>query len=282
MRIGGPVFEAFATAEQWVRAHREAGYNAAYAPTDVDEDRLDEIAAATAAADIVIAEVGAWSNPLSPNETVREAAVALCKERLRMADRLGARCCVNISGSRGELWDGPHPDNFTEETFDLVVETVRGIIDDVKPMRSYFTLETMPWMYPDSPASYRRLIEAIDRERFGVHLDPVNLVCSPQRFYGNGALIRECFEVLGPHIRSCHGKDVVLHEHFLTHLDEVRPGCGGLDYRTFLRELDALPDDVPLMLEHLPSAEEYRMAADHIRSVARDAGIQPPSPRSAS
>ena len=53
----------------------------------------------------VVAEVGAWSNPLSPDETTRTAAVELCKRRLALADRVGARCCVNIAGSRSENWD---------------------------------------------------------------------------------------------------------------------------------------------------------------------------------
>ena len=52
------------------------------------------------------------------------------------------------------------------------------------------------------------------------------------------------------------------------HLDETRPGCGGLDYPVYLRELAKLDPEIPLMLEHLPNEEEYRMAADHLRSVA--------------
>ena len=69
----------------------------------------------------------------------------------------------------------------------MIVETIRSIIDAVKPTRTFFTLETMPWAYPDSPDTYLRLFKAIDRKQFAVHLDPVNLVCSPQRYYGNGA-----------------------------------------------------------------------------------------------
>ncbi|MFO7900635.1 MAG: sugar phosphate isomerase/epimerase, partial [Planctomycetota bacterium] len=120
---------------------------------------------------------------------------------------------------------------------------------------------------------YVDLVEAIDRDRFAVHLDPVNLVCSPQRYFHSGALIRECFEKLGPHIKSCHAKDVLLTGQLTTHLDEVRPGMGGLDYTVFLTELDRLDPDTPLMLEHLGSPVEYVMAATHVRSVAKDAGI---------
>jgi sugar phosphate isomerase/epimerase len=131
----------------------------------------------------------------------------------------------------------------------------------------------MPWAYPDSADSYLELARAIDRPAFAVHLDPVNLVCSPQRFYANGALIRECFEKLGPLIKSCHAKDIALSDRLTTHLDEVRPGLGGLDYEAFLREAEKLGPDTPMMLEHLPAAQDYEQAAAFVRDTAKRLGV---------
>ena len=48
------------------------------------------------------------------------------------------------------------------ETFDMIVEVTRQIIDDVQPTRTFFTLEAMPWAYPDTTESYLRLIAAIE------------------------------------------------------------------------------------------------------------------------
>lgn len=275
MRLGGPVLEPLESPEAWVEALRKRGYTATYFPLDGAAAEADIEAYRKAAdnAGIVIAEVGAWSNPLSPDEATRKQALEHCKRQLALADRVGAGCCVNIAGSRGEQWDGPHPDNLTPETMDLIVACVREIIDAVQPMRTAYALETMPWMYPDSPDSYVALIRAIDRTAFAAHLDPVNLVCSPQRYYGNAALIRECFEKLGPHIRSCHAKDIILHPNLTTHLDEARPGLGGLDYATFLREAERLGPDTPVMLEHLEDEASYAAAAAHVRDVARRVGV---------
>jgi sugar phosphate isomerase/epimerase len=275
MRLGGPVFGDVSDPGRWAAAHKQLGYGAAYCPI-VETSRADLIQAyakAAAGANIVLAEVGAWSNPLSPDEAVRKKAIALNEQRLALADHYAARCCVNISGSRGAAWDGPSPHNFTAETFDLIVQTVRGIIDAVRPTRTFYALETMPNMYPDSADSYLRLIRAIDRRQFAVHLDPTNLICSPQRYYDNAAIIRDAFGKLGSYVRSCHAKDVILSDKALVHLDEIRPGLGALDYRTFLRELDRLDPDTPLMLEHLKTAEEYGLAADYVRSVAAQAGV---------
>jgi sugar phosphate isomerase/epimerase len=275
MRLGAPVFESYTDPDGWIAAVQRRGYRAAYCPVkpDADAATIRAHAEAAARAGIVIAECGAWSNPLSADEGTRRAAIAKCQDMLALADAIGARCCVNISGSRGAKWDGPYPADLTPETFDLIVQTVREIIDAVKPNRAFYTLETMPWMYPDSADSYLELIRAIDRERFAVHLDVVNLICSPQRFFGNAALIRECVAKLGPHIKSCHAKDIALADRLTVHLDEVRPGLGGLDYRALLRELNGLDPDLPLMLEHLPTEHEYDQAAGFVRTAAREVGV---------
>ncbi|MFQ6039370.1 MAG: sugar phosphate isomerase/epimerase family protein [Candidatus Poribacteria bacterium] len=275
MRLGAPVFEQYTDPGQWVAALRRAGYRAAFCPVNngQSDDVIQDYARAAEDADIVIAEVGAWSNPLSPDDETRRAALERCQNQLALAEKIGARCCVNISGSRGELWSGPHPDNLTDETFDLIVETVRKIVDAVKPTRTFYTLETMPWMYPDSTDSYLKLIKAIDRKQVAAHFDPVNLVCSPQRYYNNGKLIRDFIAKLGPHIRSCHAKDVILSDNPTVHLDETRPGKGELDYRVFLSELDKLAPSMPLMIEHLPNEAEYKLAAGYIRSIAEEVGV---------
>lgn len=275
MRLGAPVFVEVMTPDHWIAAVKHERYGAAYCPVGAEADAATIRAYAKAAekADIVIAEVGAWSNPLSADEATRAAAVEKCQMQLALADEIGARCCVNIAGSRGEPWDGPHPANLTEEAFALIVETVRTIIDAVQPKRTSYTLEPMPWMYPDSADSYLRLIAAIDRPHFGVHMDMVNVINSPQRYFDNAALIREWFAKLGPHIKSCHAKDTLLSTKLTTHLDEVRPGLGYLDYRTLLRELNNLDADTPLMIEHLQTAEDYRLSAAYIRGVADEIGV---------
>ncbi len=275
MRFGGPVFLDQPDPEAWIVELKRLGYRAAYCPVDhsAAPDVTQSFVRAAQAADIVIAEVGAWSNPLSRDDEERRNAITFCQNRLALAEEIGARCCVNIAGSRGDVWDCPHPDNLVADTFDLIVDTTRAIIDAVQPTRTFFTLEPMPWMYPDGPESYLRLIHAIDRPHFAVHLDPVNWICSPQLFFGNGDFIRECFRTLGPYIKSCHAKDITLGNTLTVHLDEVRPGLGSLDYVTLLHEMERLDPNTPFMLEHLPNAQAYDAAAAYVRTVAQQEGV---------
>jgi sugar phosphate isomerase/epimerase len=274
--LGAPVFEKYEDPAGWINALDKLGYRAAYSPINIDHDESTIKAYAEAAkkAGIIISEVGAWSNPISPDETQRKKAYEKCVRSLQLADQLGANCCVNVSGSRNiEHWAGPHMENLSDQTFDMVVESTRKIIDEVKPRHTYFALEAMPWSFPFSADSYLRLLEAMDRDRFAVHLDPMNMITSPEIFFNNGEMIRDCFRKLGPHIRSCHAKDMIIREDIYTpQLTETRAGLGSMDYTAFLTELSKL-DNIPLMIEHLKTADEYKLAADYIRSVAVENGI---------
>jgi sugar phosphate isomerase/epimerase len=276
MKLGGPVFGQITDALSWVNAHRELGYSAAYCPLDerASGATVHEYRDAALDADLVIAEVGAWSNPISRNDRERSDAISLCQQRLALADEIGARCCVNISGSRGSTWDGPDASHYTTDVFELIVDTVREIIDAVTPRRSFYVLETMPWIAPDSVDSYIKLIMAIDRKAFGVHLDPVNLINSPERYYRNSGLLNECFAKLGPWIKSCHAKDIILRSHLTVHLEETAPGEGFLDYRTYIRSLSKLDSEIPVMLEHLPDAQAYLSGAKFIRLIASEVGVE--------
>lgn len=274
MRLGAPLPQHYSDPGSWIAALQERGYRAAYCPVDQSDSMVESYVQAAQDADVLIAEVGAWSNPLNPDEHERRKAIDYCQQRLALAEAIGARCCVNISGSRGSVWDGPHPENLTDETFDLIVETVRTIIDAVQPTRTFYTLETMPWLYPDSAESYVQLLHAIDRKQFAVHFDPANLVNSPQHYYHSGALIREFVSRLGSSIKSCHARDVVLTGGFLPiHLDECRPGLGTLDYHMLLRELERVDSDMPLLLEHLKREEDYALGTHYIRTIAHEVKV---------
>jgi sugar phosphate isomerase/epimerase len=258
----------------WIAALKEQGLTAAHVPLAPEADDKKVAAFIKAASDngILFAEVGAWgANPIDPDPEKARNSISFCQRHLDLAERIGARCCVNVSGSRDPWsWAGPHPDNFKRDVFDAIVQSVRAIIDAVKPKRTFYTLETMPWIFPSTPGEYLDLIKAIDRPQFAVHLDPVNMVTSPAVCFHNSDLIRESFAKLGPYIKSCHAKDIILRGDLTVHLDECRPGTGTLDYPLFLRELSKLDPDTTICLEHLPNAGEYALAAKHVRSVAKE------------
>jgi sugar phosphate isomerase/epimerase len=276
IRLGAPAFAKTEDPEELALAHRKLGYRAAYCPNVAlkDGDRIRALERAFAKHDVVVAEVGRWVNLVEADSEKRRQNLQLVTEGLALAEEIGARCCVDIAGSYNPTsWFGPHPDNLTRKHFDASVENARKIIDAVKPKRAKFCYEMMGWAYPDSPESCLRMVKAVDRKGFGVHLDPCNLVNSPERFYRNTALLNECFDKLGRWIASCHAKDLAWEIEMNVHFREVVPGKGELDYTTYLRRLAALPQNPPLMIEHLNGAEEYAAGRDYIMATGRKAGL---------
>jgi len=271
MRLGAPLYDDTATPEAWIAALKRRQFRAAYCPLGVDASQTirEEYAQAAREADVVIAEVGAWCNPLSPNTEEAASGFALCVDSLRLADEIGARCCVNISGNQGAgAWDGPDPANLTDAAFDRVVASMQRIIDTAAPERADYCLEPMPWMYPHSVASYVSIIEAVDRDRFAVHFDPVNLLNSLEKHYASGELIREFVAKLGDRTRSVHAKDQKIDTALTLRLDEAPPGEGDLDFDSFLEALAGLDPDLPLLVEHLDSPEAYERAVGFLRERA--------------
>ena len=276
IRLGGPSFAKTEDPEELALAHRKLGYRAAYCPGVAlkDTDRIKALSEAFAKHDVVIAEVGRWCNLLEADPEKQRKNLETVTEGLALAEAVGALCCVDIAGSFSPTsWFGPHPDNLSQKYFDAAVENARKIIDAVKPKRARFTYEVMGWALPDSPDSYVKMIKAVQRPAFGVHLDPCNLVNSPAKFYHNTALLNECFDKLGRWIVSCHAKDLTWDVEMNVHFREVAPGKGSMDYTTYLKRLAELPQNAPLMLEHLATAEDYTGAREHIFEVGRKAGL---------
>ena len=102
IRLGGPLFRPYDDPDSWIGVLKGSGYRAAYCPVEpgADEELIRVYGHAAKKNDVVIAEVGAWSNPISPDSVEAATAVEKCIRGLELAERIGARCCVNISGSR--------------------------------------------------------------------------------------------------------------------------------------------------------------------------------------
>jgi sugar phosphate isomerase/epimerase len=274
MRLGGPVFDTADDPKALVDFHKKFGFSAAYARRIDDTVKRAEIRAAFTEANILLAEFGAYGiNVLDTDPTLRQKNIDEICHRLEYADNAGVRCCVMHGGSyETGGWGKPNPANFSEKAFEETVKAVQLIVDKVQPAHAKLVMETEKYVFPDDPDLYQRLVKAIDRSAFGIHLDPVNIVSSPKLFYANSAFVASCFAKLGSYIVSCHAKDVTTIDHYPYHITETYAGDGVLDYGVYLTELSKLPADVPLMIEHL-NAEQLPKAVDYLLLKAKEVGV---------
>lgn len=254
--------------EEWANKHKALGLKTVVFPVCCD-DGEETIMAYKKAADeagLTIAEVGVWRNTLAADPDERKRWIDYAIRQLRMADAIGAACCVNVVGTPyGARWDGGYRDNFSKELWDMAVGMIRQVIDAVRPVHAKFCIESMPWMIPSSPDEYLRLIEDVDRAEFGTHLDVVNMITSPRRYFYNDDFLEECFQKLHGTIVSCHLKDILLKQEYTFQLQECACGEGTLDIERYARLANAEDNRMPMIIEHLTTDEEYEASVRYVK-----------------
>lgn len=254
--------------QDWALKHKSLGLKSVNFPVSYTDGEEVFMAYKKAAdeAGLTIAEVGVWRNTLAADPQERRRWIDYAVRQLRMADAIGAVCCVNVVGTPyGPRWDGGYRGNFSPELWKDAVKMIREVIDTARPLHTKFSIESMPWMIPSSPDEYIRLIEDVDRPEFGTHLDVVNMITSPQRYFFNDEFLHECFEKLRGTICSCHLKDVRLKEEYTFQLEECACGQGSLDLELYARLADAEDPHMPMIIEHLTTDEEYAASVRYVK-----------------
>jgi len=187
----------------------------------------------------MLAEVGYWENITDTDEATRKHNLECLTNALYLAEEVGARCAVDIFGSyvHGNGNSRFTAKNFSDDAFSDAVDIARLLIDTVKPKTAYFAYEIFPFNVVDCPEMIEKLIYAVDRKQFGVHLDLVNLINCPRAYFSSGDIMRDCVKRFGDRIIAAHVKDIKLKEPAISViLEEVVAGTGRYDTQLRVRE----------------------------------------------
>ncbi len=277
MLLGGQVFPKTKDPEEMAALLAQKGFQCAALPYGIRPSMTQEIAAYRKAFEsrgLVIAEVGAWSNPHHPDSGRAAYSMQFMIDSLAVAEEAGARCCVNIIGSLGT--GNNHPGNYSKDFYDSCVEIARKVIDAVNPKHAKMCFEIEPFNFLDSPDSYIRFITDVDRKAIGVHLDPFNMIHSPRQYYDSANEFETAIRKLAPYgIVSMHLKD--LQQEYNTpntQISERMVGKGEMDIAALFKAMNRyLPVDTPILIEHLKTEEEYTEAAENARRIAASVGL---------
>lgn len=269
MKIGINAVLPHESPRQWAEDLAKRGFQASSFPVDykASDALIHQYESMAKAYGITIAEVGIWLSPFVPDERQAKENQEACVHELELADMLHAGCCVNVSGAAGERWYGYYPENASEEMYQRNVAFAQYLLDTVKPKNTWYTLELMPWMLPDSAEVYLRLLWDVNRERMAVHFDPVNLVNSVEKVRNYQSYMENALRMLAPYIKSCHMKDFILGDKFTPDLVEVVPGQGYVDLKRYLELIKRVDPDMPVLFEHLKNWEEYEQAFAYVKGL---------------
>lgn len=244
---------------EWGEKLKSIGCKAAVFPVDSNASNfiIEEYAKQAKEKNIEIAEVGIWRNALSMDKEEAKRNLEYSIKQLLLAEKVKAKCCVNVAGAKGSVWDGGYRENYSKETYKETVKMIQTVIDEVKPKNTVFCLEPMPWMIPDGPDEYLKLIEDVGRDEFLVHMDIINMINSPKRFFFHEEFTEEVFSKLHGKIKSCHLKDIRLLSGYTYKLEECAVGDGDFNFKKYCELADKENPDMPMIIEHINDDRIY-------------------------
>ena len=243
-----------------VKKIRGMGYNSACSVCssevrnpwlDAPESDVRELKEALNKYDVTYFDVHTYTNNIHPDLEQRKKNHKYIIEQCEVAERVGAQMITTHVGTRSSLYPiSPHKNNWTRETWKLVVKVMKQLIKDSSGMKVLFAIEACNMTCMNNPRAHLQLIEEIANPRLKVCLDPVNMI-HPGVYFRTTELVNECFDLLGENIIAGHCKDTyMLPNKMSMYLTEVMPGKGTMDFENYLVRLSRFSPPRTLLIEH--------------------------------
>ena len=212
---------------------------------------------------------------IAEDEAERAATVKTLKRMINLTARLGSPNTYLRPGSLNPKGPWlPHPENFSEQTFDRLVDSTKKVCTVAANEGVRLATEGGIVCPIYSPERMKDLIDAVGSKALCFNMDPVNFIGSLEDAYNNKALIERFYSLLGDKIIGAHAKDFTIRESLLPSFEETIIGSPGamLDQAAFLQGMQRVYPDAHVLIEHLPD-KDVPLAADGLRKAADKAGI---------
>jgi len=225
---------------------------------------------------VQIVELRCYCNFVTPRDDEAQRNLDRLARALEAGALLNCDHAVTYAGSRHPDPDqpfAPHPDNGSDETWELLIHRVWTLLDQADDLGVCLCFEPSPTTTLNSLDSLTELMADTATFRVRIALDPA-AIFTPRAASAPGHALAEVFAALADTIAVARATDVALIE--ATDEPRIEPaplGQGVLDYPTYVKLLDALELDTPLIVKYQGSDAAYRRAHDTIAAAAKKAGI---------
>jgi sugar phosphate isomerase/epimerase len=238
-----------------LRTVREAGYTRAqlqFPWSTVGDDFLGALPRWLKEEGVVGDVVGAYVNCASPSNVLMDCRRRDLIRAIDFAGFIGAHIIVAWTGGYGKGLMTSDPRNFTREAEDAICRFLEPYHIRIENARLKLALETyITLVCPDAP-SLARLLKRLPKST-GAVLDPPNL--TPIARYGQrDRALKQMFSELGNRIALVHFKDFRLAPDGASY-QLPGPLKGEMNYRLFAEQVAKLPEETPLIAEHLKPPE---------------------------
>ncbi len=233
----------------------------AYAPGAIDSERAAQVAGAFRKAGKSVPLLGAYFNPVHPNEEKVKNGIAVFRDYLRLAHDFGCDTVGSETGScNGDPWIY-HPQNRTDETLARVIRTFSELCDYAQDYGAYVGMEGAFGHVCYDVKCLERAVKSIGRSNIRIIFDLYNYLDASNidRRYD---ILAEGLQTFGDRIHVFHIKDCVIGED--GSLKQCGVGKGIFDYSRILSEIKKVCPDANLVFEGTVG-EDIPDAVAHIR-----------------
>lgn len=217
-----------------------------YAPGAMTSERAAQLRGVFEKHNKSVPLIGAYFNPVHPNEEKITNGVAVFKDYLKLSHELGCDTVGSETGSfNGDKWTY-HPQNRTEEAVQRVIATFTELADYAKDCGSYIGMEGAFGHVCWNVKTLERAVRAIGRSNIKIIFDLYNYLdkSNVNEMYD---ILREGLETFGDRIVVFHIKDCVITED--GDLKQVGVGKGIFDYSRIIPEIRKVCPDANLVFE---------------------------------
>lgn len=194
---------------------------------------------------VQIAVLGCYIHMIHPDKEKRQLELERFKEHIRFARDFGCSIVGTETGNVNEK-TGYTEDNFEEQPFLEVVESVRELVEEAEKFGVIVAIEAGINHPVHTAKKLRRLIDLIDSPNLQVIFDPANLL-DPYNYERQEEIFQEAMDLLGDHIVIMHAKDFIIDEDGWIKMVPV--GTGLLDYDAVFKLVKPKKSHLNVLLE---------------------------------
>ena len=232
-----------------------------YSPGSITDARAREIGSTIRSGDKEIALIGAYFNPVHPNEEKIERGVAVFKDYIDVAHSIGCDTVGSETGSyNGEPWIY-HPMNHSDEALARVIRIFGELADYAAHRGVYIGMEGAFGHVCHTPERLKEAICSINKDNIRVIFDLYNYLDISNVDHAYEILDRG-LSLFGDDILLFHVKDFVIGDNKLV---QCGVGKGVLDYDKILRKIYAHNPNAILVLEGT-TGEDIDYAVSFLRT----------------
>ena len=179
---------------------------------------------------IQVGILSCYINMIHPDPVMREAALTKFESYVRHARYFGAAMVATETGN--VLPEIRYtPDNFTDEAFDEMVQSIQRLVKVGEQQQTLIGIEPGLNHPLYSLDRVTELIQRIDSDYLGIVLDPTNLITN-ETYPDQVSIVEEAFERFGEKIVAFHLKDFQVRN---GQIEPVNMRTGLMDYPAICR-----------------------------------------------